>query len=754
MPEPRAFLAIERTMAAAMRAVWAKRATVLAATLQPLVDEGKWGDAQTAINGLTLQGVVGDVRPRIEELAVSAVLFGAHHASGSVKATTFMNGNALPKEIGLAIDQLVDMVEANGRDQLCDQLHVAIEALKQADDRSHMQKADALTTPDKRPDAQLAEDYPPDEDETGAVARAKERLYGLGHDIPGLQKNDISDAQLEETGGLMEPEQGQATPKKKRKAIQKTDKTLYVHRDLLNVQDFLKWAKGQGFTTTVPVEDLHVTLCYSKTPVDWAAMREAPPEVTVMEGKRDIEQFGKAVVLTFASADLADHNAQLISQGATSDFPVYRSHMTITYDPPERVIDTMVPYAGPLIFGPEVFEEVKVGGFDPDSLTEEVLKWERLFKAADMSLADKLNAAVKTGGQVPIDLGASLTTSRLVSLGFLAECKERGVQTYVVNEVLDDRTCPVCQYMHGKTFNTESQFDRLVRALSSQNADDAKQISPWPDQSKDGLQDLYGQSFDELQANGLGGPPYHPYCRGMLMLEGAAEEDIPLGGPDQAAQESETPEPETEAQEPQAPSGIDSDKPQELPEDWPVTQINALTESISAMNDQEAQDTALHALERGDYEGALSAAENADEAKLEQALPEGEVRLKAWPPEKIDSLRWERFDVTDPEVFADVDEAFEAGKYAEAQKLIDAWKASQAGPVAKSDQPSALEPQPAPDDQSTDDVDSSLNAARKKRKLQGAAGREQDYDDIQSDSSSIAFDNCGVGDCGAPIDRN
>ena len=135
MPEPRAFLAIERTMAAAMRAVWAKRATALAATLQPLVDEGKWGDAQTAINGLTLQGVVGDVRPRIGELAVSAVLFGAHHAAGSVKATTFMNGNALPKEMGLAIDQLVDMVEANGRDQVCNQLHAAIEALKQADER-------------------------------------------------------------------------------------------------------------------------------------------------------------------------------------------------------------------------------------------------------------------------------------------------------------------------------------------------------------------------------------------------------------------------------------------------------------------------------------------------------------------------------------------------------------------------------------------------------------------------------------------
>ena len=86
MVEPRAFIAIEQTMAAAMRAQWDKRAATLAATLQPLVDAGKWGDAQAAVNKLTLAGVVEDVRPRIEELAVTAVLFGAHHAAGSLKA--------------------------------------------------------------------------------------------------------------------------------------------------------------------------------------------------------------------------------------------------------------------------------------------------------------------------------------------------------------------------------------------------------------------------------------------------------------------------------------------------------------------------------------------------------------------------------------------------------------------------------------------------------------------------------------------
>ena len=43
------------------------------------------------------------------------------------------------------------------------------------------------------------------------------------------------------------------------------------------------------------------------------------------------------------------------------------------------------------------------------------------------------------------------------------------------------------------------------------------------------------------------------------------------------------------------------------------------------------------------------------------------------------------------------------------------------------------------------------NQAKKKRKLQTPAGREQDYDDIGSDSSSVAFDSGVMNDANAPI---
>lgn len=104
-------------------------------------------------------------------------------------------------------------------------------------------------------------------------------------------------------------------------------------------------------------------------------------------------------------------------------------------------------------------------------------------------------------------------------------------------------------------------------------------------------------------------------------------------------------------------------------------------------------------------------------------------------------LKWARFDVTDGDAFEAVSDAIEAGDYDKAQQLIDDWKEQQARTVEK-------------DDENPDDEDSGPNATRKKRKLQSRAGREQDYDDIRSDSSSIAFDPGKADDNTAPIDRN
>ena len=51
-------------------------------------------------------------------------------------------------------------------------------------------------------------------------------------------------------------------------------RSLYVHRPVLNAEAIIAWAKGAGFATTLPAEDMHVTVCFSKQPVNWAEFAE------------------------------------------------------------------------------------------------------------------------------------------------------------------------------------------------------------------------------------------------------------------------------------------------------------------------------------------------------------------------------------------------------------------------------------------------------------------------------------------------
>ena len=63
--------------------------------------------------------------------------------------------------------------------------------------------------------------------------------------------------------------------------------------------------------------------------------------------------------------------------------------------------------------------------------------------------------------------------------------------------------------------------------------------------------------------------------------------------------------------------------------------------------------------------------------EIEDTCPD-ELRSTAdgvWDPEDIEALGRERYDVTDPDVFQQVDDAYEAGDYDQAQELIDDWKA-------------------------------------------------------------------------------
>lgn len=152
---------------------------------------------------------------------------------------------------------------------------------------------------------------------------------------------------------------------------------LYVRRDLLNAADLIAWAKANGLETTLTPEDMHVTVLYSRTPVDPMAMGETWGSETdgglivKAGGPRALERFGEgALVLQFASWSLTSRHADMIRAGASHDWPEYAPHVTITYTVPEGFdIEAVRPYTGELRFGHEIFEPLDL---DWKSKLEEV----------------------------------------------------------------------------------------------------------------------------------------------------------------------------------------------------------------------------------------------------------------------------------------------------------------------------------------------------------------------------------------------
>jgi hypothetical protein len=139
---------------------------------------------------------------------------------------------------------------------------------------------------------------------------------------------------------------------------------LYVQRKLLNASALIAWAKENGFTSTLAPDDVHVTVLYSRLPVDPMKMGESwsgddQGRIRVKPGgPRAIERFGEnAVVLLFASWELESRHRSMVEAGGSHDFDNYHPHVTLSYEVPADIdLAAIKPYAGALEFGPELFE--------------------------------------------------------------------------------------------------------------------------------------------------------------------------------------------------------------------------------------------------------------------------------------------------------------------------------------------------------------------------------------------------------------
>lgn len=143
-------------------------------------------------------------------------------------------------------------------------------------------------------------------------------------------------------------------------------KTLYVSRPVINALDIIAWAKGQGFVTTLLPGDLHVTLAFSRAPVDWSLFTPEKDELLIPAARpRDGARFvtrmgdGDCVALRFYSPALQARWRQFCNLGASWDWPEFNPHVTISWNAPEGIEAVASPYLGPILLGPEKFAEIK-----------------------------------------------------------------------------------------------------------------------------------------------------------------------------------------------------------------------------------------------------------------------------------------------------------------------------------------------------------------------------------------------------------
>lgn len=195
----------------------------------------------------------------------------------------------------------------------------------------------------------------PDDDPRNPVAKAKAEAA-----------NENEPREISVNGGKVSIRAGVKRPSRD-SMRDAAPRTLYVSRRLLNADEFIRWAKAQGFRTTTPAEDLHVTIAFSRSPVDWMKVpadywsSDDDGAVTVRPGgARLVERLGDkgAVVLLFASEAFEYRHRTIEHAGASWDFDGYQPHVTITYDAADVDLDKVEPFVGKLKFGPEIFEEI------------------------------------------------------------------------------------------------------------------------------------------------------------------------------------------------------------------------------------------------------------------------------------------------------------------------------------------------------------------------------------------------------------
>jgi hypothetical protein len=135
--------------------------------------------------------------------------------------------------------------------------------------------------------------------------------------------------------------------------------TLYVKRPVLNGQDIVDHLAAHGIGS-VPPNSMHVTIAYSRTPVDWNNFFPSTTRIHTWnwDVSRCWERFDSgAIVLVLHEPILNVEHDRFMKGGCSYDYPEYRPHITVRYDDETQStdIEKIPPYNGVIRLGPEEF---------------------------------------------------------------------------------------------------------------------------------------------------------------------------------------------------------------------------------------------------------------------------------------------------------------------------------------------------------------------------------------------------------------
>ena len=232
--------------------------------------------------------------------------------------------------------------------------------------------------------------------------------------------------------------------------------TLYVRRNLMNARDVLRHFAGQiDADQLMDAAQLHVTVAYSKTPVDWTkipADEWGQDEDGVLRvkpgGMRMMQRLGPAgaahaVVMNFASVHLSARWRDLCQYGGCSwDFDDYQPHVTIAWDKDYKITDEQLravePWQGQLVFGPEIFAEIDEDWKAKEGVDDSLPFVDREFDEDNVERDDRGRFSSGGGGESPSESRGG--DPRLAGTKFEGEPKGSSPERVAMRAALKDAT--------------------------------------------------------------------------------------------------------------------------------------------------------------------------------------------------------------------------------------------------------------------------------------------------------------------------